>query len=102
MRHHCSGSDDTAITDVNAGQQDHLIADPYIITDDDRLLRLKILMHHRDIRSVKAVVSGNDGAVVKVHKLGGSEWKKTKARVRTKIQDVANQLLKIYAMIMTL
>ena len=41
--------------------------------------------------------SGNDGAVVKVHKLGGSEWKKTKARVRTKIQDVANQLLKIYA-----
>lgn len=41
--------------------------------------------------------SGNEGAVVKVHKLGGSEWKKTKARVKTKIQDVANQLLKIYA-----
>ena len=41
--------------------------------------------------------SGNDGASVKVHKLGGSEWKKTKARVKTKIQDVANQLLKLYA-----
>jgi len=41
--------------------------------------------------------SGNDSAVVKVHKLGGSEWKKTKIRVKTKIQDVANQLLKLYA-----
>lgn len=41
--------------------------------------------------------SANDGAIVKIHKLGGSEWKKTKARVKTKIQDVASQLLKIYA-----
>jgi len=41
--------------------------------------------------------SGNEGAAVKIHKLGGSEWKKTKARVKNKIHDVANQLLKLYA-----
>ncbi len=41
--------------------------------------------------------SGREGVGVKVNKLGGSEWTKVKSRVRKRIQDVANQLLKIYA-----
>lgn len=41
--------------------------------------------------------SGSEGAKVKIHKLGGLEWKKTKARVKSKIKDVADQLLKLYA-----
>lgn len=41
--------------------------------------------------------SGKEGVVPRINKLGGSEWKKTKLRVRNKIHDIANQLLKIYA-----
>ena len=41
--------------------------------------------------------SGRDGISVKVNKLGSSEWAKTKARVKKKIQDVASELLRLYA-----
>ena len=42
--------------------------------------------------------SGNEGAVPKVNKLGGSDWNKIKARVKEKIHDIADKLLKLYAM----
>ena len=42
--------------------------------------------------------SGNEGAVPKVNKLGGSDWNKIKARVKDKIHDIADKLLKLYAM----
>ena len=42
--------------------------------------------------------SGNEGAVPKVNKLGGSDWNKIKARVKNKIHDIADKLLKLYAM----
>ena len=41
--------------------------------------------------------SGRDGYTPKINKLGSLEWKKTKARVRKKITDMAEQLLKLYA-----
>ena len=41
--------------------------------------------------------SGNEGATPKVNKLGGSDWNKIKARVKSKIHDIADKLLKIYA-----
>lgn len=41
--------------------------------------------------------SGNEGMVPKVNKLGGSEWGKTKARVRKKVVDIADKLLVLYA-----
>ena len=41
--------------------------------------------------------SGNEGAVPKINKLGGSDWAKTKARVKDKIHDIADSLLKLYA-----
>lgn len=41
--------------------------------------------------------SGKEGAVPKINKLGGSEWTKTKARVRNKVNDMADQLLALYA-----
>ena len=41
--------------------------------------------------------SGNEGVVPKINRLGGTEWQKTKQRVRGKIQDIAQQLLKLYA-----
>lgn len=41
--------------------------------------------------------SSNEGAVPKINKLGGTEWEKTKLRVKTKVKDIANDLLKLYA-----
>ena len=41
--------------------------------------------------------SGKEGMVPKVNKLGGNEWKKTKARVKSKVIDMADQLIKLYA-----
>lgn len=41
--------------------------------------------------------SGNEGASPKVNKLGGSDWNKIKARVKSKIHDIADKLLKLYA-----
>ncbi|MCI9434263.1 MAG: transcription-repair coupling factor [Bacilli bacterium] len=41
--------------------------------------------------------SANDGLVPKINKLGGTEWAKTKARLKKKIEDITQDLLKLYA-----
>ena len=41
--------------------------------------------------------NSKEGLVPKVNKLGGTEWAKTKLRVRKKIQDIADKLIKLYA-----
>ena len=41
--------------------------------------------------------SGREGSTPKINKLGGLEWAKTKARVKQKVVDMADKLLKIYA-----
>lgn len=41
--------------------------------------------------------SANDGIVPKLNKLGSSDWERTKLRVRTKIENIAGELLKLYA-----
>lgn len=41
--------------------------------------------------------AGKEGMVPRISKLGGSEWKKTKARVRDKIHDIADKLIHLYA-----
>jgi len=41
--------------------------------------------------------SGNEGVSPKINKLGGSDWNKIKARVKNKIHDIADKLLKLYA-----
>lgn len=40
---------------------------------------------------------GSEGSKPKLHKLGGSEWAKTKQRVKKKIKDIADKLIKLYA-----
>ena len=39
----------------------------------------------------------SDGKIPKINKLGGNEWTKTKCRVQEKIEDIADELLAIYA-----
>lgn len=41
--------------------------------------------------------SGREGVIPKVNKLGGVEWQKTKNRVKLKVNDMADQLIKLYA-----
>ena len=41
--------------------------------------------------------SGREGAAPKINKLGGKEWIKTKLRVKSKVNDMADQLIKLYA-----
>lgn len=40
---------------------------------------------------------GADGHAPKVYKLGGTEWGRIKAKVRTSVQDMAKELLALYA-----
>ena len=41
--------------------------------------------------------SGKEGTVPKLNKLGSHEWEKTKARARKRAEDMAEDLLKLYA-----
>jgi len=41
--------------------------------------------------------STNDNLVPKINKLGGTEWAKTKIRIKKKIEDIASELLLLYA-----
>ena len=41
--------------------------------------------------------SGKEGAVPKINKLGSSEWTKTKIRVKSKVKNIASDLIKLYA-----
>jgi transcription-repair coupling factor (superfamily II helicase) len=41
--------------------------------------------------------SSNEGHVPKLHRLGGAEWEKTKARAKGRIKDIARDLIQLYA-----
>ena len=41
--------------------------------------------------------SAKDGIVPKLNKLGGTEWQRTKLKAKKRIQDMASELLKLYA-----
>ncbi len=41
--------------------------------------------------------SSNEGAAPKINKLGSTEWEKTKLRVKSKVKNIAQDLLKLYA-----
>lgn len=40
---------------------------------------------------------GSEGKEVKVYKLGGTEWKKVRTKVQKAVQDIADDLIKLYA-----
>lgn len=41
--------------------------------------------------------SGREGITPKLNKLGGVEWSRTKNRVKTRVNDMADELIKLYA-----
>lgn len=40
---------------------------------------------------------GSEGKEPKIYKLGGSDWKKVKTKVQSSVQDIADDLIKLYA-----
>ncbi len=46
---------------------------------------------------VSKYIGPREDAVVKLHKLGGTEWQKTRARVKSAVADIAKQLIELYA-----
>jgi transcription-repair coupling factor (superfamily II helicase) len=40
---------------------------------------------------------GSEGVKPKIHRLGSADWAKTKLRVRKKVRDIADKLIKLYA-----
>ena len=41
--------------------------------------------------------SGKEGVSPKINKLGGKEWERTKARVKARVNDMADELIELYA-----
>ena len=60
LRHNGARPDNTAVPDTHAGHDHHPVADPHIVANIDRLLWLEALLHHRNIRSGKIMVPGDD------------------------------------------
>ena len=46
---------------------------------------------------VSKYIGTKDEVRVKLHRLGGQEWQKTKSRVRSAVKDIAKQLIDLYA-----
>ncbi|MGX8701250.1 transcription-repair coupling factor [Caproiciproducens sp.] len=46
---------------------------------------------------VSKYIGPREDATVKLHRLGGVEWQKAKARVRAAVKDMAKELMKLYA-----
>ena len=46
---------------------------------------------------VSKYIGPREDAAVKLHRLGGTEWQKTKAKVRGAVRDIAKELIRLYA-----
>ncbi len=46
---------------------------------------------------VSKYIGNKDEVKVKLHRLGGQEWQKTKTRVRTAVKDIAKELISLYS-----
>lgn len=46
---------------------------------------------------VSKYIGAKEDAPIRLHRLGGQEWQKTKTRVRTAVKDIAKQLIALYA-----
>lgn len=74
--------------DVGDVKQDYMS----IIYQDDAKLFIPVTQIHLIQKYV-----ASDGKEPKVNKLGGSEWAKTKKKVAKKIEDIADELIALYA-----
>ncbi|MBS4750883.1 transcription-repair coupling factor [Carnobacteriaceae bacterium zg-ZUI78] len=74
--------------DIGGVKQDYMS----IIYQDDAKLFIPVTQIHLVQKYV-----ASDGKDPKVNKLGGTEWAKTKKKVARKIEDIADELIELYA-----
>src|SRR5690625_1860799 len=74
--------------EVNKLHQDYLVI---LYSGDDRLL---VPVDQIDL--VQKYV-GSEGKKPRLYKLGGTEWTKVKQRVKSSVEDIADELIKLYA-----
>lgn len=56
----------------------------------------RILLPVENISQLQKYV-GSDASTPRLNKLGGNDWKKTKARVQSQVEDIADELIQLYA-----
>lgn len=76
--------------EANGGKQDYLVI--------AYQKNAKIFLPVTQLNLIQKYIGGSDaGKAPKINKLGGSEWQKTKKQVQEKIDDIADDLLALYA-----
>lgn len=74
--------------DIDGVHQDYMV----IIYRDDA----KVFVPVDQINMVQKYV-GSEGKTPRVHKLGGTEWTKTKQKVRQQVEDISEELIELYS-----
>lgn len=74
--------------DINGVHQDYMV----IIYRDDA----KVFVPIDQINMVQKYV-GSEGKTPRIHKLGGTEWTKTKQKVRQQVEDISDELIELYS-----
>lgn len=74
--------------DINGVHKDYLLL---VYQGED-----KLFIPVEQLELVQKYV-GSEGKAPKLNKLGGAEWKRVKTRVQASVQDIADDLIKLYA-----
>ncbi len=74
---------------INDGKEQEVIR---LIYANEDLLYVNIHSLHRISK-----YSGKDGALPKINKIGSPAWNKLKAKTKSKVKDIAKELIKLYA-----
>ena len=74
---------------VNDGKEQEVIR---LIYENDDLLYVNIHSLHRISK-----FSGKDGIAPKINKIGSPAWNKLKAKTKSRVKDIAKDLIKLYA-----
>lgn len=98
--------------ELNPG--DYVVHEECGIGQFDEIVNLEVQGIHKDFLKIKYAGTGvlyvpleqfklvrkyvsKEGAVPKLNKLGGTEWEKTKAKIKNRVNDLAERLIKLYA-----
>lgn len=59
--------------------------------------KARVMVPVDQLHLIQKYVSSGESKTPKLHKLGGAEWTKTKQKVTSKIEDIADELIELYA-----
>ncbi|MGF3066885.1 transcription-repair coupling factor [Facklamia sp. P13055] len=57
----------------------------------------KVMVPIDQLHLIQKYVASGEAKTPKIHRLGGTEWTKTKQKVSSKIEDIADELIELYA-----